>query len=166
MMHKILESVANVAILVTCLAIGATLIRNHSVPQHLPDRSAHGIHVGEQVPLSAVDWKAHRKTLILALSTTCQFCTESAPLYKMIAEATTAKGGIEILAVFPQPVEVSRKYLSDLGVDIRDIRQARLSELKVRATPTIVLADASGIVERVWVGKVSNAEEDELRTLK
>jgi len=84
----------------------------------------------------------------------------------MIAEATTAKGGIEILAVFPQPVEVSRKYLSDLGVDIRDIRQARLSELKVRATPTIVLADASGIVERVWVGKVSNAEEDELRTLK
>jgi len=41
----------------------------------------------------------------------------------------------------------------------------RLAELKVSATPTIVLIDGSGKVERVWVGRMSHADEEALLSL-
>lgn len=112
--------------------------------------------------LEGVDWGANRKTVLLALQTTCHFCTESAPFYRKLSERVS---GVRIVAVLPQPVDVSRRYLSEIGVPIREVRQMRLAELKVSATPTIVLIDGSGKVERVWVGRMSHADEEALLSL-
>jgi hypothetical protein len=69
-----------------------------------------------------------------------------------------------MLGVFPQSTQESTEYLSRLGVPIADVRQAIFRDLKVRATPTLILVDGSGTVRHVWVGKLGADREEEVVT--
>jgi hypothetical protein len=160
-MSRRLEVGANVAILLTCALIVTTLVRSRWLPASGAP-AARNIQVGEPVRLSGVDWGANGKTLVLVLQTTCHYCTESTPLYKRIAERIATQRGVRLLAVLPQPVDVSREYLAEHGLDVHDVVQANPLELNVHATPTVLLIGRAGIVERVWVGKLSSAEAEKV----
>jgi len=64
--------------------------------------------------------------------------------------------------VFPQPVAEGQKYLSDLGVTVDEVQQARLDSIGVMATPTLILANADGAVVESWTGKLPGEKESEL----
>jgi rhodanese-related sulfurtransferase len=49
-----------------------------------------------------------------------------------------------------------------MNVDISEVRQIALSNLKVQATPTLILVDSSGRVMASWVGKLSPKREEEV----
>lgn len=113
------------------------------------------------MPLSGIDWKLNGKTLLLAVKSSCRFCTESGPFYERLGREA-GRRGIKIIAVAAEPEADARDYLHGLSVKVADVRQAQLSKLGIVATPTVVLVDSEGRVTRLWRGKLRSDVETEL----
>ena len=96
------------------------------------------------------------------LSSDCRYCTESAPFYQRLTRETAGRADVHLIALFPQEVEEGRKYLTNLGVSIDEIRQAAPGSTGAGGTPTLILVDAQGVVKNSWVGKLSAPEESEV----
>lgn len=117
---------------------------------------------GTTLPLSSYDWTKSERSLVFVLSTDCRFCTESESFYKRITTACEGQKKIRLVAVLPQDVEVSRRYLDKLGVGVDEIKQAPPLSLGAAGTPTLVLVDSKGVVLKSWAGKVPAAIEAEV----
>lgn len=157
------EMAANVAIILAGILLGVVLVKNNLLLQSPPAMAAPAaIAPGTKLSLPGIDWKANERTLVLALSSGCRFCTESAPFYKRLAQERAKLEKLRLVAVFSEPVEQSRKYLSGLGVTVDEVHEARLDSLGVAGTPTLILADANGAVVASLRGKLSSDKETEL----
>ena len=117
---------------------------------------------GTQVSLQGINWGESKKSVVLALSDQCHFCSESAPFYQRLTAELAQRSDIKLIAVFPQQVGDSKQYLSKLGVPISDVRQATLDSLGVRGTPTVIIVDKNGKVQQSWVGRLSPDKESEV----
>ena len=164
-MLKKLELLANVAIIVVALLLGVVLVRRYLLPgsQAEPATAEPARpQPGTKLPLADVDWSESRRTLVLVLSKTCQFCTESAPFYQRVARERAANENLRLIAVLPQDVEQGREYLNSIGLAVDDIRQAPPPTLGLRGTPALILADDAGGVLDSWVGKLPPDKESEV----
>jgi hypothetical protein len=154
------EMVANIAIVIVAILLGVVLVKNYLLPKPQPAMPT-AVAQGTKLSLP-VDWKANGRTLVLALSTVCRYCTESGPFYQRLAQERATNPNIRLVAVFPQSVADAQKYLSNLGVTVDEVRQARLDSIGVMATPTLILANADGAVAESWQGKLPGETESEL----
>ena len=163
-MFKKIELAANLAIIVIAILLGVILVRNYMLPrsESQPGATQSTIMPGTKLSMAGVDWKANGKTLVLALSTGCHFCTESAPFYQRIAQEKSKAGNTRIVAAFPQPIAEGQKYLSDLSVKVDAVTQTSLDSVGVRGTPTLILADENGLVIDSWRGKLPSEKESEV----
>lgn len=158
-----LEVVANLAIIFVAVALGAVLIRNFlfidtrpPVPPVPQVQNRGKSFVGTSLAELPIKWDANQQTLLLALSNTCHFCTESASFYQKLAQN---KGQTHMIAVLPQPSEDGRQYLQKLGVSVDEIRQLPLNKVGVTGTPTLLLVDSTGVVKKSWIGKLPADQE-------
>jgi len=182
---KVIEVATNVSIILVAL-IGATvLVKNYLIRspaaafsqtqtanlqgppgsgQRPPNEATTkpGPSAGAQVSLQGVNWGDSTKSVVLALSDQCHFCSESAPFYQRLTTELAQRGDIKLIAVFPQQVGDSKQYLTKLGVPISDVRQATLDSLGVRGTPTLIIVDKNGKVQQSWVGRLSPDKESEV----
>ena len=147
---KCLEIATNVAILCAFLLVGALAVKRLREPSQ---PVLHQPTVGERVSLQGVDWSKSGKNLILALSTECRFCSESASFYQRLVP-TALNSGVKVIAVLPQPVSDSNSYLQKLGVKVPEILQSSLDSVEVSGTPTLLVIDAHGRIQKAWVGKL------------
>jgi hypothetical protein len=163
--YKKIELVANVAIIITAvLLVALAANRYFFTPQSASDQAAarQSIKAGDKVTLPDFNWAQSERTLLLVLSTNCRYCTESAPFYQRLAQEKTKRGGTRLVAVLPQDDAASRKYLSDHGVSVDEIRRAALGDIPVGGTPTLILADQTGAVITSWIGKLESDKEAEV----
>jgi thiol-disulfide isomerase/thioredoxin len=177
---KGVEIATNLSIILVAL-IGATvLVKNYllrppvTITTGRPPAAAPGRDSGEkrelpsgpaqgtQLSVPGITWSDSEETVVLALSDTCKYCTESAPFYKRLAEETAKRTGVKVVAVFPQETSAGKKYLDDLGVTVGDVKQATLASFGVRGTPTLVIVDKTGTVKQSWVGKLNPERETEV----
>lgn len=152
---KKIEVGANIAIIVVALVAVAMLARNYWTG---PVELHHSITAGSKLGLKA---GGAPKTLVLALSTNCRYCTESAGFYRE-QSLQCHERHIPIIAVLPQEVSAAQSYLKDEGVIVDEVRQVQLSDFRVDGTPTLIIVDGSSIVKKVWVGKLPNNQEKEV----
>jgi hypothetical protein len=110
--------------------------------------------------LPDVDWGKNGRTLILAISTRCHFCAESAPFFKRVEKERPRD--VKLVALLPQPVEEARRYLDGEGVHVDEVRQASPQSIGVAGTPTLLLVDARGKVSNVWRGKLQPDDEEKV----
>jgi len=158
---KILESLANLAIVVVACLLAVVLLRTYVLNRPAP--AAPAIATGSRVLLDGVADKTNpTRHLVLALSTQCHFCTESGPFYKRILQTVAGQNNVKVLAVFPQSPTEGTMYLKGLDADIADVRHVDFGTLHVRATPTLILVSPAGTAERVWVGKLPPEKEQEV----
>src|SRR5262245_34064037 len=161
---KGIETTSHIAIVLVAVIIGAVLIKNHLMPSTSKPNPAPASNepsmVGKAITLPDVDWKKTDQTLVLALSVGCRYCSESADFYKELARKR--KGTTRLVAVLPQPLEASKKYLGDLGINVDEIRQAAVNSIGVRGTPTLLLVNKDGVVTSAWVGKLQTEKEREV----
>lgn len=167
-MIKKVEVLANVAVIITAVIFCSVLVRKYYFPRDtktvettLPSVVASAptrpsIKPDQQVSLPDIDWSKANRTILLALSTKCRFCTESAPFYQQILQKKSKD--VRVVVVLPQPVEESRKYLDKLGVSVREVKEARLATVGVSGTPTVILIDKNGVVQNLWIGKLSDVD--------
>ena len=156
---KKIEFAANIAIIVVACLLATVLVKSYLLarPADQPVTNLQSQPVSQPTVSSLnINWNQNRQTLILAISSNCHFCSESAPFYKKLAQS---KGDTRLVAVLPQPVEEGRKYLERLGVSVDEIRQLSLDQIGIHGTPSLVLVDASGVVKNFWVGRLPPDQE-------
>ena len=170
-MIKRLEVLANIAVVITSVVLCTVLVKKYffsptkqeapveAVQSKSPASGASqrpSIQAGTKISLPGIDWSKSTRTVVLALSTTCHFCSESAPFYQKLQQQKP--NGVRLVAVFAQPVEDSRNYLNKLGVSVSDVVQSSLGSVGASGTPTLLLVDNEGSVIGSWVGKLSESE--------
>jgi peroxiredoxin len=139
------------------------LVKNHLWSDRAPD-IPHAVSPGTRLTVDGIDWRASRKTLLVALQAGCKFCAQSAPFYRRLADEASTHG-VRLIALLPQPSNEARSYLEELNVPIFDIKDARRLDVPVRATPTLILVDNQGVVTKSWQGLLHHDKEDEVLTL-
>jgi len=153
-----IEMAANIAIIIAALAVVLIFIRNYTQKPAGPPPT---IATGTKLPLQDVNWQSSEKNLVLVVSTTCHFCTESAGFYRELVSQCKQQH-VRTIAVLPQVVPEAESYLKNEGVTVDEVRQSALSDIKVYGTPTLLLVDSGGIVRNVWEGKLPDKQEKEV----
>lgn len=158
-----IETTANIAIIIVALLLSITLVKNYLFRPSPSDGSRGGVAqgqsgMGNKVNIARVDWARNGQTLLLILSSSCQYCTESAPFYRRLTKEVTS----HTIAVMPQSILDGQAYLDGLGVTVNEVRQESLTTLGAVGTPTLTLVNDSGVVVGSWVGKLSPEQEDEV----
>jgi rhodanese-related sulfurtransferase len=154
------KKIFNWVLNIVCIVCAAVVLwqfvhRDRSADQ----RYRNTVRVGSKVELSAVSWNEAPKTVVLALSTSCQYCRASAAFYRSLVDASK-RGRFRTIAVLRESSQVSNPLLPSLGIDrVSDVRQADLETIGVRATPTVLVVDHGGTVRATWTGKLTVSQE-------
>lgn len=159
-MEKALTALANIALLVVCGIAGVIFYRNFTASaHHKAQLNAPLALVGRAFPEDA-RFHSGSKYVVVVMSVGCHFCTESAPFYRDL-QHTASEDRVQIYAALPDDLADSRRYLDGIQVPI-PVSQIDLRELRVVGTPTLFVVDRSGVVKRVWVGKLSADQQKEV----
>ncbi|HEU4387408.1 MAG TPA: hypothetical protein VFV34_06395 [Blastocatellia bacterium] len=160
---------ANVAIILAVLVGGYHLIRHdlmRAQPVSQPRQSTRLVPTaGTKIPLSGVDWAGNGRTMLFVLSTSCKFCKENAPFYQTLIRESRGLKDLHLLAMLPQEVDESKRYLTEMGLEIGDVRRSRPEEAGTTGFPTLMLLDNRGTIEKAWVGKLTPEKEVEVLNL-
>lgn len=161
MKHR-LETATNIATIAACVAvIGVLAQRWLSGPNtvHPP-----AYEVGDTISeLPEAAFRDSPRTMLLVASEDCRFCQESLPLYNTIASQLVASVRV-VLVTSDEPAKADRFIKSSGFREAKIVRlsAARMRSLKIPGTPTVILADSSGVVENIWLGRLNGDREREL----
>ena len=161
---RTIEITTNIAIITVAVLLSIVLVKNYLLSGPGPDgpNALPTIPTGTKVSLQDVNWAAKKRTMLMVLSDSCRYCTESADFYKKVAEQRAKHDDTRLIAVLPQDVGAGQAYLNKLGVVVDEVRQSPLNAIGVRATPTLILVDDKGVVTGSWVGKLPAENEAEV----
>lgn len=161
-----IELLANIAIIAVALLLGSILVKRHFLTNSTGGagrtKPNGQIRAGAKLFLPSVDWAKNGQTLLLALTQGCHYCSESAPFYRRLARELRGRGQVRLIAVLPQSVDDSQKYLNDLDVAVDEVRQASLTSIGVIGAPTLILVNNAGVVTDVWLGRLKSRQESEV----
>jgi peroxiredoxin len=149
-----LETVANIVVMATCVAMLAVLADraiSDSRRAQAPDAQSPDFWAsGKPAPkLVGVDYGTHPMTLVMYINSQCRFCTASMPLYQKLSESKTSGTQLRLVAASTEPAEIAQAYLRQHDVSV----DAVVSVPPGIPTPTLVLVDRSGTVRKHWVGQ-------------
>jgi hypothetical protein len=164
-MLKKIELLANISIVIIALLLGTVLVKRYMSEAVQPAAavpSAKKIQPGTKLQLPDIDWGRSEETLVLVLSDSCHFCTESAGFYRRLAQEKAESGHPRLIALLPQDVSRGQAYLRKIGVAVDEVRQSALSAVGVSGTPTLIVVDGAGVVKDSWVGKLPPDGETEV----
>ena len=153
-----LEILSNIAVTVAAVVVCAVLIRGQMQPDGPP---AHESLQGKSVDIETITATPAERNVVLAISQTCHFCQKEMPFYRNLGELA-ARTQAHVYAVFPPGEKESEKYLGGQSVRTDGVVSQKLADLGVWGTPTLLLVDAKGKIERAWVGALSEAQEEEV----
>jgi hypothetical protein len=162
-----LDRVTNIATLVTCLAIGVVVFQSHA------GQGQQGAPVtyspGERVAgLQEINFASAEHTLMLVVRRDCEYCEESVPFYRSIVSEVTKRSpgiAVQLVVVTSDDRETAMDFLRTNQIAISTVMPisgVKMRALKVPGTPTLILTDRAGVVEQVWIGKLTAAGEREV----
>jgi rhodanese-related sulfurtransferase len=144
-----LNRLVSIAIILTTGILAYQLIR------HSRQRSIPQLHLGSQLQIEGIDPGKYNRVLVLALSSKCEHCSESAPSYKrMLAALSSGPVTVKTVALLPQSVEQGTTYLDQLEMNVDDVRQADLIKMGIKAVPALLTINQQGVVDHVFSGAV------------
>ena len=151
---------ADIIVIALAAVIGSVFLRDRFASGPGPNE----VKAGDQLPgLHAYNWKAHDRTLVLALRNGCHFCEDSMPFYRRLAKLERSNGiGAHLIAVFPDDPAVVRQVVETQQLTIEVLPGVELGQVRVQATPTLMLVDQQGRVSKVWMGQLPASEEAEV----
>jgi len=162
-----LEIGTNIAIVVVAVAVLGTVIRNYlsnRKPAPYPNALKRGSVMAD---VKGAELNKYPRTLILALSTQCRYCTQSVPFYKRLLQANAQVGGqINIIALFPESREQVEEYTTQNQLQLKTVSLVDHHKVNIEIVPYLVLVDSNREVLETWFGKLSqDDEEDVIKTV-
>jgi hypothetical protein len=158
-----LEVATNAAVLLVALVVLGNFAWVHLAKQPMP-RAEGGLRKGDAFSLlPSVDYGENSRTLIIAMSSKCERCSESLPFFRQLLEANKASSDLtRIVAIFPETAEEVSRYISEQQLTMNSIPGINYKALNLPGTPTEVLLDKEGKVLNFWIGKPSKNAEQEI----
>lgn len=161
---KRLDLITNVAVIVTSVALlgflGNLWYQNHHAPLSRVERAR--ALVGSTVQLPGVDFTRKNKTLLIAISSTCHFCQESQPFYSQLTHTPGVTANL--IAVLPMPQSDAENYVHSTISPSLQVVSASLATIGVNSTPTLLLVDSKGKIEKAWIGKLDDVGQKQVRS--
>lgn len=148
-LHRALNS----AILVACVFLMLSLVKRY----YVNDRGS-----GRTISVPGVDFSRSNKTLLLFLRQDCGVCIASLPFYKQLAQSFQDPVNVRLVLITPSQPELADTFFQQEGLQFPIVIQEKRGELGVKFSPTLILADASGIVHGSWIGQLSPQQETEI----
>ena len=169
MFQRILDRVTSIAVLAVCILIFAQAVRSYSSPPSPPSPASDSapatarLSAGDRLEsITGIDLTAAPRTLVFAIQSSCHFCSESMAFYREISRQKSA--GLRLVVVAPDDPVSAKSYVAANGFAPDAIASSDLTAIRVSGTPTLLLVNSAGIIERVWMGKLSPAREKEVLT--
>src|SRR6266403_2612076 len=106
----------NICVVITSVVLCSVLIKKYVLSSTKPEASVEAvqsksppssasrrpsIQAGTKISLVGIDWSKSDRTVVLALSTGCHYCSESAPFYQKLQQQNP--NNVRLVAVLPQP---------------------------------------------------------------
>lgn len=169
--NKRVELCANIGITLLTLMSGYLLIRSYFFNNAAVIGSRAAAVTSKRVPtpgtkiaVPGVNWGDKNRTLLFVMSSSCKYCKESTPFYQKIVKETKMIKDLRLVALLPQEVEQGERYLSSMGIAIREVKQSQPGAVGASGFPTLIMVDKSGTIKKAWVGKLSADKEVEVIT--
>ena len=118
--------------------------------------------VGDAISIDNVDFRRAERTLLLVVRKGCRFCEESMPFYKRLGDDRTIAKHTQLVIVAPDEESVSRQELAQQHIRVDQVVKKSLGGLKVMGTPTAIVIDGAGRVEKIMVGRLDEKQQNEL----
>jgi hypothetical protein len=151
-----IERAATILTIVACVAVLSNLAYvRYSAAATSPAPGL--INVGDRIqPADGIPFAAP-KTVLVGLSSTCKFCSESMDAFRRLNEFVRDKQGspVRILGIGLEAEGVLQTYINSNGLsEFATVAVARESSLAPVAsrTPTLLIVDGSGKVVAAWAG--------------
>jgi hypothetical protein len=160
---KAVENATNIAVIVFVCLAAVFFYRTYE------DNRPEVPQTGATLPaLAGYSWQSTSQSLVLALRKGCHFCEESMPFYRKLYDLEKSNSlKVKMVAVFPDTTQDAYEVLSTQSLPIPCIPKFSLSSLSVSGTPTLILVDQTGRVEKAWIGKLdSQGEENVLAAIQ
>jgi len=159
------EWFANIAFIMVVLILGSLLIRKYyltpSVNSPTNKTSSKSIAVGTIIAIPEIDWSASRQTLLLAIQSDCPYCELSVPFYQKLSKELKAQD-VSLVILVPDSTPDGNAYAEGLGLSFDSLQRVQFDGIGIKKTPTLVLVDGRGEVQRVWAGRLSPNREVEM----
>jgi len=167
-LKQAIELVSNVAIVLVCALLVWLFISHRDVFLHKsPPKQDDGQSLVGTVlpPLPGHQWDPNSRTLVLAIRQGCHFCELSFPFYRHLSELNQAHPGkVRLLGVMPDAREPGELWLKQSKLELDSVFDQTLDSIHVTGTPTLLLLDSHGRVERAWIGQLTDSREREVLT--
>jgi rhodanese-related sulfurtransferase len=152
--------ILNVAILVAAILLSTVLVKKFFLPAaHNAD---YRIAPDARLIINGINWADSERTVLVVLGKECKYCSDSAEFYRRLAAGIAGKTNTRLIALFPEKESAGEVYLKELAVPISEVRYASISSLGIKSVPTLVVLDRNGVVNDMWVGKLSPLKESAL----
>ncbi len=157
-----LEVVTNIMVIAGVLVFGFVLYRSYT---NHAGSAQEAPAVGTVLPaLPGYGWDGRSQSLLLALRKGCHFCEDSMPFYRELLNAQKSDGSkARLVAVLPDTEMDATRLLHDAQLDVPTVAPFQLAQLHISGTPTVILVDGKGRVEKVWVGEQDAAGQQAIR---
>jgi thioredoxin-related protein len=158
-----LEITTNVAVLLVALVILGTLAWRYFTPK--PEiRLQSGLQKGAVFPeLPSINYNISSKTLLIALSSKCDYCSEGLPFYKELARVQQENSNSSrVIAIFSDTKDEVKQYVQGNGLDLETVSGIDFKAVNLIATPSIILVDNAGRIIDFWIGKPSKDVEQQI----
>ena len=158
------DRLTNVAVLVGAVLLVALFARSYfpkAAPKPYPDPMRRGTVLRK---IDGVDLHQSMRTLILALSTNCRYCTQSMPFYKGLTQRIDTEAGksTQLVALFPESRQAVDSYLQSHQLTVKSVPGVSYGALKIPFTPSLILVDSNGEVLSSWGGTLSADEQKDV----
>lgn len=164
-----LDKLSHIAFILMCIAVTAVGVQRFATAaageaRAAPEGRVAPIAPGTRLALhEALGPAGARGSVVLALSTNCQYCTASMPFYNRLqALDPIASGRVRLSVMALQPEPEVREYLASHSLTIDRIVRFPDAGVSVRGTPTLILVNAEGQVVDSWAGRLRPDEEIEV----
>jgi hypothetical protein len=134
-LRNLSEIFSNLAIILLAVVLGYVVVSRFS-PATLstpPRDNPAGLTAGTQLPQIGLDWGKSDRHLLLVLSTTCRYCTDSLPFYRKLIEKRGTTEGPRVVAMFPQSQPEATAYLASAKLEVDEILQNSPGAVLARA---------------------------------
>lgn len=161
-----LEKTAAVCLAVSFLLLAGILARSYVLSRRSRAAALPRVKIGERVKLPELPAGRAGHTLVMVISSQCEYCVNDLPFYRRLSVMRTASAGeLRLVAALPEKTETAQMFLANAGVIVDQVWSAAPAEVGVRLIPTLLLVDGEGKLQQFWVGELNDDRRRDVLTV-
>lgn len=160
-----LERLTYICLITLCVVSAGTLINRDWLAHKAQKQMGSPVTlVGKKLDIPGVTWSASQISAVVFLSTECRYCEASMPFYRRLVSEhrQTASSRVSLLAISFEPSESVNSHLTSEQVQFDHVYQIAQPNRLLPGTPTFLIVDKNGIIQRAAFGELPTSKEDEM----